>query len=468
VHDVGRVVTTSPMSAAARLVRAGLVAALLLAVPAVADAQLFLAAQPHPEFMVGPLFLRANVTPALGDITIDVLFSLVVPPTVTPGELDQDLYFLWPGAIASAPDAGPPDPALARQVEAQGFSVIAEGRSALVARNLYQVSSEGAVSETADAGAVRGGVPFVTFVRENSAIGLSAPATLFRIPWTPRLVNPTFLMDLRLIAHGMIKPKPATWAERTFWGPRYRLSLSFHDVRQRAVFPMYFWNRERVIRLAEDPAQIIINFAEAGRLKVDEMFPQSAQRRLSESLEDTDVISLFLDRGDGLTPQVMAVQFGYFSGLQSWAPVLIPMLFFALGNLAAPILREIGLRGSRAITARVAFGRAGRGMPSDSGVIVPREALAKIVPGETRYEDVLRIVGPSPEEHEQIGVPDRKQLVYRGRRVVPHRRRRFLWFATVSGWDVENHEVEIEVDRGVVADVQARVRRTHPPNPGSV
>lgn len=437
----------------------------LLLAPAGAGAQVFLAEKPHPQFTVGPLWVRAHVTPALGDVRLDILFGLVVPPDVIPGDLDQDLYLLWPGAIGSLPDAGPADPALAKQVESLGFTVIADGRTPLVARNLYQIASDGAVSGDARAEAVRGGAPFVTFVRENGGLGLSTPATLIRVPWTPHLVNRVFLMDLQLTARGLIKAKPDTWVERTFWGPRHRMALSFHDVRQRAVFPVYFWNRERVIRLSEDPAQIIVNFAEAGRLKIDEMFPQSAQRRLSESLEDTDVVSLFLDRGEGLTPQVLAVQFGYFTGLQRWAPVLIPILFFALGNLAAPVLREIGLRGSRLIAARVAFGRAGRGVPSDSGVLVPRETLTRLVPGETRYEDVLRLVGPSPEEHEQIGAPERKTLIYRGRRVVPHRRRRFLWFATVAGWDVEHHEVEVAVDHGVVADVQARVRRTHPPSP---
>ena len=48
-----------------------------------------------------------------------------------------------------------------------------------------------------------------------------------------------------------------------------------------------------------------------------------------------------------------------------------------------------------------------------------------------------------------------------GRRVVPRRQRRFGWIATVSGWDVEHHEVELVLERGVVQDVQARVRRTH-------
>ena len=35
------------------------------------------------------------------------------------------------------------------------------------------------------------------------------------------------------------------------------------------------------------------------------------------------------------------------------------------------------------------------------------------------------------------------------------------WLATVSRWDAEHYEVEITLDREVVQDVQARVRRTH-------
>jgi hypothetical protein len=63
--------------------------------------------------------------------------------------------------------------------------------------------------------------------------------------------------------------------------------------------------------------------------------------------------------------------------------------------------------------------------------------------------------------------PDRRVLVYRGRKVVPQRRRRFGWLATVSRWDVEHHEVEITLEHNVVRDVQqARVRRTHLAQPG--
>ncbi|PYN71937.1 MAG: hypothetical protein DMD96_35365, partial [Candidatus Rokuibacteriota bacterium] len=58
-------------------------------------------------------------------------------------------------------------------------------------------------------------------------------------------------------------------------------------------------------------------------------------------------------------------------------------------------------------------------------------------------------------------------LVYRGRKVVPQRRRRLGWLTTVSRWDVEHHEVEITLERNVVQDVQARVRRTHLARPGA-
>jgi hypothetical protein len=442
-----------------------LAAVLAMGAPGGAAAQVFLAERPHQEFMVGPLFVRASVDPALGDIPVDLLFSLFVPPTVTPGDLEQDLFLVWPGAIQSLPDAGPLDPKLARQVEGLGLTMIGHGRTELLTRSLFQITSDGDFTTGAAPEPIPGGATFITIVRENGTLGLSAPATLVRIPWTQRLVNRAWLMNLRLVTRGMLKPKPATWVERTLWGQRYRLAMSFHDVRQRAVFPIYFWNRERVVRLSDDPSQLIVNFAMASRLKIDEMYPQSAQRRLSESQEDTDVVSLFLDRGEGLTPQAVAVQFGYFSGLQSWAPVLIPIIFFTLGNLAGPLIRVLATWGGRALSARVAFGRTGRGLPMESGVVAARETVARIVPGETRYAEVLRILGPQPEEHEQLGAPDRKTLIYRGRRIVPHRRRRLLWFSTVAGWDVEHHEVEIAVDREVVADVQARVRRTHPASP---
>ena len=74
---------------------------------------------------------------------------------------------------------------------------------------------------------------------------------------------------------------------------------------------------------------------------------------------------------------------------------------------------------------------------------------------------------PDPEEREQVSPPGRRTLVYRGRRVVPQRRRRLGWLATVHRWDVEHHEVEIELDGDRVRDVQAQVHRSRLTQPGA-
>jgi hypothetical protein len=59
------------------------------------------------------------------------------------------------------------------------------------------------------------------------------------------------------------------------------------------------------------------------------------------------------------------------------------------------------------------------------------------------------------------------RAIGRGRRVVPHRRRRLGWLATVHRCDVEHHEVEIELDGDRVRDVQAQVHRSRLSQPGA-
>jgi hypothetical protein len=433
--------------------------ALLLLAPAVAHAQLFVASKPNPSFMIGPLFIRAAVGPDLKPVVVEILWSVSVPPGRTAGDLGQDLYLLWPGGLIADPAAGKPDPALERYITERGFSIIESGRLPVAAQNLYRLEAEQA--------AVRlpGGAPFVTFVRDTGPLGLTPPATWIRVPWTPYMVNRAFLMSLPLTTRGLIKPKPATWAERTFWGPRYRVSLSFHEVRQRAVFPLYLEHRDRVVRLSEDPAQLLIDFADTDHLKIDELFPQSAKRQVSETLESTESVSMFLD-SEGLSPQTLTVQFGYFTRLQSWAPILIPMLFFILGNGAGVLVRTLTERISKRLTGRVKFGR-----PEETpqvrqrGVVLDTDTLGRIRPGATTYEEVVDLCGRDFEERSRLTEPDRRTLVYRGRRVVPRRRQLLGWLATVRHWDVEEHEVEIELERNVVRDVQARVRRSRLASP---
>jgi len=444
--------------------RALLLACLLvIAGPAIANAQLFFATNPKPTFKVGPVYIRAQVSPALGDVTVNVFFSLEIPPADDTSVLEQDLYFAWPADVVGDPKAGPPDPALAKQIEELGFSPLNDGRLAMTARNLYVRGADGRSTREA----IPGGAPFVTFVRTTGGpMGISAPATLVRIPWNPRMANRAFMMDLGLPSRGLIKPKPSTWLERSLWGHRYRMTISYGDVQQRGLFLLYFANRDRVLHLSEDPSRLIVNFDHADRLKIDEMVPNTARRELSETLENTDVVSMHLDPSAGLRPQTLAVQFGYFTGLQSWAPVLVPVIFFALGNLAGPIIRVVVERVSRKVSSRLEIGKADPEKPGrESGVVLRRDQLARIVPRETTSDEVVRVCGANYEEHEQLAAPDRRTLIYRGRVIVPHRHRTFGWLSTIDGWEAEHHEVTIELERNVVTDVQARVRRTRVDEP---
>jgi hypothetical protein len=436
--------------------RAWLLTALLIGGGAApAEAQVFLASRPHPDFAIGPLFIRATVAPDLGPVLIDVLWSLEIPATRSALELEQDLYLIWPGEVSGLTTPGDPDRALARYVEQRGFTALSEGRLPLYARSLYQMGHHQPPEP------VGGGAPFVTFVQTGTALGLTSPASFIRIPWTPRVANRAWLMDLQMRIGGLIKPRKANWIEDAFWGKRHLFGLTYHDVRPRAVFPLYFEHRDRVIRLGEAPAELIVNFADADHLKIVEVFPASSRRQLSESLESTEVVSFFLDKSQGTTAQQLTVQFGYFSGLQALAPVVIPLVFFILGNLAGPLLRQLARSAARGVAARVQLGRP-REHPRSrrTGVVLGRDLLAQIVPEQTRYDDVLRLCGPDPERHERLATPGRETLVYRGRRIVPQRNRTFGWLTTVSRWEIEDHTTEIELEDGMVRDVQAHVRRT--------
>lgn len=432
-------------------------AALLLAgAPGAAHAQVFLAAAPHPPFTIGPLFLRASVGPALGPVTVDVLWSLDFAGAPPPGRTGQDLYLLWPTAVAAAPGVGPADPELARYVEARGLAVIDEGRVPLF------VERQTGRSRAPEP--VPGGAPFVTFVRQGGPLGLTAPATYLRIPWTPRLAERDALLDLRLTVGDLLTAKKASWIDDVFRGRRHLIALSFHDVRSEALFPLYFEHRDRVVHLADEPSQILINFGASDHLKIDAIAPPTASRRLSESLEKTEVVSHFLDRTDGIVPQILAVQFGYFSGVQAWGPILVPTLFFVLGNLAAVLLRTVAERVGRRVAWRVAFGpRGDAGAGSQTGVILSRETLARLLPGVTTHAEVRELCGPDAEQLERVSSaapPGRRTLVYRGRRLVPQGRRTLGWLIRVSRWEVEHHEVEIDLEQDIVTDVKARVRRS--------
>ncbi len=432
-----------------------LAAALLSALPAIAHAQLFLASQPDPPFTIGPLFVRASISPQLGAVPVDVYWGLVFPPGHGTSPVAGDLYLLSPHAVTGDPKAGKPEPELVRYVETRGFTVIDEGRLALSVRHVGQAGQDRRPQPVA------GGAPFVTYVRQGGPLGITSPATYIRIPWTPVFADRDSLIHLQLTIPNLIKLSKGSWIETLVRGHRHRLAIGFGDVRGRAMFPLYLEQRDRVVRLADQPSQLLINFASADRLKIDDVSPPSSSRNLSESLDNTQVVSLFLGRSEGLTPQVLTVQFAYFSRIQTWAPILLPMLFFVLGNLAAVFVRTAADRLKKRFAGRVLFG-PGKDGPGDrqTGVILPRDALEQIAPSVTTYQQVLHLCGPGTEHVEESAAGHRRTLVYRGRRAVPQHRRRFGWLTTVSRWDVEHHEVEIEIEHDVVRDVRAHVRRS--------
>ena len=422
----------------------------LVLTPASAGAQLFVAARPDPPFTIGPLAIRATVREGPGPVPVVVAFSLQLPPDQKSADLGQDLFLLWPGEVVNAMPAQKPDAALARYVTEQGFDVVGEGRVGLAGRNL---SDEGRLEPLA------GGAPFVTFV-QTGALGLSPPATFIRIPWTPRLIDRGWLIELTMDAAGLIKPQKVGWVERLVRGTHYRVAIGFHEVRDRPLFPMYFAHRDRVVRLADAPAELVVQFPQSDRLKIDEVFPPTSIRRLSETLESTEIVSLFLDRSDGITPQQLAVQFGYFSRAQTALLVAAPIVLLALGQAMGPLLGRGLARVLGVAAARVQLGgwRPG-GRKREQGVILPRDVLDRIAPGKTTREEVLRLCGTEVERQERLPGSGRTTLIYRGRRLVPEARRIFGWLTAVHHWEVERHEVRIELEGDLVRDVQAEVRR---------
>ena len=75
-------------------------------------------------------------------------------------------------------------------------------------------------------------------------------------------------------------------------------------------------------------------------------------------------------------------------------------------------------------------------------------------------EMYVKLFGPDYEEHERThGEDSQRTLRYRGQRLVPQRNWRMGKLSTVGRWDLEVHEVDVEMDNDRVADVNARVRR---------
>ena len=260
----------------------------------------------------------------------------------------------------------------------------------------------------------------------------------------------------------LITPKPATWFEELFWGRRWVLTASYGDVGALVLplYPLYFEHRDRVIRLAPDFSLIIANFADADHLRIAEIDPTSATRRGSRLRAGGEIVSLVLAPAEGVYPQTLRVHFSYFMGRIAWRPILVSLLFILLGNLAGIFIVSQQVHGFA--RTRLAVLRKNRPDADQTGAVLPRETLALIVPGRTTAEEVVRLCGPPTEEHEHLGddTVGRRTIAYRGTRTFTHHGFRFGRIATVARRDEEVHEVDVELERGVVRQVQARIKRS--------
>jgi len=434
-----------------------LAALLLMLAPAPARAQIFIASVPDPVFAIGPLTIRATVMPSLMPVDLEVRWALDIQPGKSRIGIEQNIFLLWPGEVASPLGDAKVDKALEKYVEARGFSVVGGGSLPLYAQSIYAEGVEGAPKPVGEA-------PYVTFVQDSHALGLSPPGTWIRIPWTPQMANVTFMMSLRMRIAGVIKPRQAHWFETIFTGERHQFSLSFNEVRDRPIFPMYAEHRDRAIRLAEAPAELVVHFTRSDHLRIEQVYPPTSMRRLSETLESTEVVSLFMGSADGIVPQHLTVQFGYFSRLQGVMIVLIPLLLLAAGPALGPAIGRAMPGLLARARARLHLGASGASQRAH-GVVLDAETLDRIVPGTTSREDVLRLCGMEVEEEERRDQPDRRVLIYRGWRAVPETRQRMKWIATVESWEIFVQETRIEIERDVVKDVQVRIRRSRGPNP---
>ena len=444
-----------------RLARAVPVALLALGLgPAIASAQVFIASKPHPEFWIAPVLITANVERKHvedhpGPLMIQVSFSVAPPSARDPAEFAQDIFLLWPGELVGTDGVDGADATLRQQVETAGFKVLVHGRVPFSARNRLQMGTGAGAAGRLDLGSAF----FVTFARPEGLARGAKPVTYIRIPWKPELASLDWVPRLDLAAKGAITPRKVSWLEEAFWGRRNIITLSFGDVGYSSLYPLYYGNRDRVIPLAADFSRLMINFAEANHLKIDEVVPSTALRRLSETRENTDTFSIPLVAADGIVPQVLRVQFVYFRGRLPWRPILLSALLLGLGNLTGPIVGNLLRNLIRAVRQRIHFGR-GEAVGRTRGEVPSQEVLARIRPGESTYEDVLRLVGSAPEEEQRLPTGEIRAVIYRGQLLVPHRGRRFGWFATVKHWEIEHHEVQIDFEQDRVRDVQARIRRT--------
>ena len=383
-----------------------LAVALCATAPTMADAQVFLASEPNPRFLIGPLFVVANVSPGPGPVTVNLSWSLTMRPGKQPEEIGQDLYLLWPAEIAESTAPGPAEPEVVREIEGRGFAVAGSGRLMLRRRDRMQVGTA-ALGDPIEVTA-----SYASFARAGSQSGA---VTYIKIPWTPRLVDPLSLVALALPLRGLIVPKAGTWIDELFWGRRYILTTGFGDLGPPALglFALYYERRDRIVHLAREYSLVIANFGDSDHLKLEEISPATAVRRQSRVRAGGEVVALALLPAEDITAQSLRVQFQYFGGRINWRPVIVSVVLILVTNFAGVLIlsKDVSRRIRRRMRARRRFAAAPR--PAN-GAVPSRDAVGALIPAGTSYGDVVARLGQPDEERERVTPPGRRTMIYRG------------------------------------------------------
>src|SRR5262245_6899206 len=422
-----------------------------LALPATpCGAQVFISSEPRPEFSIGPLFIVGTVRPDLGPVSVRVSWSITLPPNRSIKDVGRTLYLLWPGEVLSDTPPGEGDPALRRYVEERGFTSVGEGRLTLESRDRKQLGT------LAESTRLPQTASFVTFYKTGTNATQSGVGTLIEIPVIPLLADPVALMSLTMAFRDMITLKPATWFEEFFLGRRYVLNLSAGGAGSLALYSLYLDQRHHVVHLARDFSVLLAIFLDADHLRIEEIAPASATRRPSRVRAGAETISVPIMASEGNVPQILKVQFSYFSGPLAWRPILISVALLIVSNLMGAYLfaGQIG----RIIRRRFHLQRAVRRRHLGATVPAP-EVLARVTPGATTYEEVLALCGRPVEEIERHRSPAVRTLVYRAIRRTPQCGWHVGPLAVVRHWDEEHQEIHIELENDRVTSVQSRVRR---------
>jgi hypothetical protein len=376
-----------------------------VATPVPGHGQVFLASRPHPDFMIGPLFVVASVSPGTPDVTVNLSWSLTTGPVTRKANIEQDLYLLWPAEIVEATAPGAADPQLTRELERRGLSVVGSGRLVLRSRDRMQVG-------TAALGEPVSVTPsFANFTRPGSQSGV---VTYIKIPWTPSMADPISIVTLVMPFRGLLVPKAGTWLEDLFWGRRQVLTAGFGDLGPPALglFALYYERRDRIVHLARDYSLLIANFGDSDHLKIEEISPPTAVRRQSRVRAGGEVVALTLLPSQDVATQSLRVQYHYFTGRINWRPIVISAVILLVTNFAGVLMfsMDVSRRIRRRRRARRRFAAAAaavNGVPS-------RDSLVTLIPAGTRYDEVVARFGRPDEEHERVTPPGRRTLLYRG------------------------------------------------------